>query len=237
MSSIGAVNVNIIGRVLGSQVKSTTDPAERFNELDTDGDGGLDTVELSEEAKKLAAMTGTDIDVEETITTYDADNDGLLNQDEMMTMIGDVLGAPPEMQSSESTDSATQGMGQMMPPGPPPPPPGEIFSEYDTDDDESLSEEELTVFATDFAEATGQTIDVEASLSAYDENGDGVLSQSELDNMMQALREQNGGSSTSTAFTDSGLGIQRALEAYIANSSDDETVTLASDLLDRITSG
>jgi len=235
MTTIGSMNGSLVGRMTESRMKSNNDPAEKFQTLDANGDGGLDRVELSDEAKKLSAMTGKTLDVDETISTYDADEDGLLSQEEMMTMIGDVLGPPPEQQGANAgTDSSAMGsMGPMMPP--PGPPPEEVFAEYDEDGDGVLSQDELSVFSADLADKTGQALDVEDSLSVYDTNGDGSLSQEEMDSMMAALHEQDGNTFTPPSFVGSN-SIQSALEAYIANSKDEETSDLASELLAKLSS-
>lgn len=222
MSGIEGISGSIISRTMGVNA-SPTSPAERFKELDSDGDGGLDRVELSEEAKKLSAMTGTEIDVDETIATYDADGDGLLSEDEMMSMIKEVLGPPPEM----------QGTSQVGPGMAPPPPIDDIFAEFDEDEDEYLSEEELTALAADFQEKTGQSIDVDESLNTYDTDSDGKLSVEELKVMMDELRPQNDSTSQQTS-TVNNSDITKVLEAYLANTSDEEAASLATELLDRL---
>lgn len=232
MNSIGTMHGSLVGQLIESRLKSDTDPGEKFQNLDADGDGGLDRVELSEEAKMLSAMSGKTLDVADTITTYDADGDGLLSEEEMMTMVGDVLGPPPEQEVASAGMGGEMGSVVAMPP--PGPPPQDLLVEYDDDEDGFLSEDELTVLASDFEEKTGQAIDVSDNLGVYDADDDGTLSQEEMDNMMIALQGLSGDPLNLPSLMRGSSNIQNALEAYIADSNDDEAVDLAAELLAKL---
>lgn len=140
-----------------------------FKKLDADGDGGIDAGELSD----LAKTTGQS--ASEIIQTYDADQDGVLNADEMDAMMKTLR--PPH-----HPDEAAEGG---KPPPPPPDMKAEWFNTLDSDRSGGIDATELT----DLAKHVDQTAD--ALLNRYDTNGDGVLDASELDAMMQALRPQD----------------------------------------------
>lgn len=63
---------------------------ERFSKIDKDGNGGVDQVELQSMGDKISEITGQQIDVAEISETYDANNDGLLDQSEMQPMMMDL---------------------------------------------------------------------------------------------------------------------------------------------------
>ena len=92
MSSISGISnsSSIIAMLQSMQSKAT----EKFKELDTDSNGGLDTIELSSMAKELSRMTGTTLNVDDAMKTYDANGDGQLSQEETDTMMQQVLGPP-----------------------------------------------------------------------------------------------------------------------------------------------
>ena len=72
---------------------------DRFNKLDIDKNGGLDQTELQTLSDQFSAATGQQLNVEETTATYDSNNDGLLAQDEMQSMMTDLrdkMGAGPQ---------------------------------------------------------------------------------------------------------------------------------------------
>jgi Ca2+-binding EF-hand superfamily protein len=108
MSSISGINNSMLSSILTQSMQSRTDPVQKFKELDTDGNGSLDKTELSAMAKELSSMTGKTLNVDDSITTYDADNDGLLSEDEIGVMLQQVLGPPPSAGSGVSPQQASQ---------------------------------------------------------------------------------------------------------------------------------
>ncbi len=112
---------------------------ERFNQLDADKNGGLDQTELQTMADKISEMTGQKLNVEEVTKTYDANNDGLLGQDEMQSMmmelrgtVGGPQGGKGSMQSMLSTyqtDSEKDSFSTLM----------DMFGEQEEDDQEDYS--------------------------------------------------------------------------------------------------
>jgi Ca2+-binding EF-hand superfamily protein len=203
MSSINSVNSTISGSIMSQGVRSRPDPAEKFQQLDANGSGSLDKTELSELAKELSKMANKTLDVEASITTYDSDGDGALNQEETDTMMRETMGPPP---------------------GPPPggggigPDKAALFKELDSDTSGGLSQEELDAMAEDIAATTGQNIDMSEALSKYDTNGDGELNAEELEAMMQANMEQPLPPSERIG----GTSAQQISDTYLANSGDDQ---------------
>ena len=70
-----------------SQGVQRPDSGERFKQIDTDGNGSVDTAEFQAVADKISGATGKKINVEEQMKTYDANGDGLLGQNEMQSMM------------------------------------------------------------------------------------------------------------------------------------------------------
>jgi len=91
MSSISGISSSSISAMLQNMQSKA---AEKFKELDTDSNGGLDKTELSAMAKELSKMTGKTLNVDDAMTTYDANGDGKLSQDETDTMMQQTLGTP-----------------------------------------------------------------------------------------------------------------------------------------------
>jgi Ca2+-binding EF-hand superfamily protein len=152
-------------------------PAEMFNRIDENGSGGLDQVELSDLATKLSEMTGEDVDAEDLLSEYDTDQDGQLSEEETQALMDDHRpeGPPPG------------GMGAVQGP---PPDLSQLFSDADEDDDGSLKETEAQGIADMISDATGEDLAVEDLMAAYDEDGDGVLSQEETLDALEANRPE-----------------------------------------------
>jgi len=145
---------------------------QMFSKVDADGGGTIDKVELSDFAKEMSAKTGIEINAEEALSTYDADGDGGLSQEEMDSMMQATMPPPP--------------MGGMQAMGMEPPSSEEMFGEIDTDGSGGIDETELTAFAEKLAEDTGFELNLDEAIAAYDEDGDSALSQEEMDTMMKA---------------------------------------------------
>lgn len=91
MSSISGISSSSISVMLQNMQSKA---ADKFKELDTDSNGGLDKTELSAMAKELSKMTGKTLNIDDAMTTYDANGDGKLSQDETDTMMQQTLGTP-----------------------------------------------------------------------------------------------------------------------------------------------
>lgn len=76
------------------------DPTERFNNADANGDGGLDKGEMQVVVGRISERSGQDISVDDIFSEFDADEDGVLSEQEAeaaMTQLKEEMG--PEMMS------------------------------------------------------------------------------------------------------------------------------------------
>jgi Ca2+-binding EF-hand superfamily protein len=96
--------------------------ADVFQTADSDGDGILCTSELSTLVEGIEKVTGNSINVDDALSTYDADQDGGLSGEELLQMMTDSGFAPPEMSGAEESE------GGMKPP--PPPPAEQVLAAY-----------------------------------------------------------------------------------------------------------
>ncbi len=213
MSTISGLT-SLTSTLASQSVRERVDPEEKFNSHDSDGNGSLDKTELSEFAIELSKMTSTSLDVDSAITTYDADQDGMLNKEEMGTMMGEIMGPPP----SPSQD------------------PSEMFGDLDKDGSSTLNVSELESFAEQVASRSGETFDIEEALEVYDEDGDGELSQGEMNTMMEARMQEDGVAVESTSSVSSNY-LQQALLAYQNNSASDSQEDLLRQLLENLSNG
>jgi hypothetical protein len=76
---------------------------ERFRQLDADKNGGLDQTELQTMTDKISEMTGQKLNVEEITKTYDANNEGLLGQGEMQSMMMELRGSAGSSQGGKGS--------------------------------------------------------------------------------------------------------------------------------------
>ncbi len=119
-----------------------------FKVADSDSDGLVSSSELETLAAGIDELTGSSFDVDEAMTTYDADGDGSLSGEELFGLMSSQGFNPGGMVNGEESG--------MMPP--PPPPPDQAASAYGQNSGEdtlsqliellkngSESEEEYTV--------------------------------------------------------------------------------------------
>lgn len=196
------------------------------NEIDQDGDGSLDETELETLASVIEALTDESTDSGEIISEYDTNGDGILDSEEIAAMMAD-----------QSQDESSPPMGGMPPPMggfgmAPPPPDGQAGVDQEGDGNATSSIESIT----------GQPLDAEEILGAYDANEDGVLDSGEIETMAQAQFQQRplppmGGMTppqddaaaeeqqTSVQSADSSSIIRGYLQAYVNSSNMMESKT------------
>lgn len=154
------------------------DPEEIFDTLDANASGGLDQTEFSSLAEKIAEATGEEVDIDELFTAYDEDGDGELSTTETQSVMED-----------------------HRPQGPPPPPPdgmmggmpgdpSQFFTDMDEDDSGGVDEIEAQTLAELISNSTDESMDVQTLFATYDEDEDGILSETEVQNAMEANRPQ-----------------------------------------------
>jgi Ca2+-binding EF-hand superfamily protein len=155
------------------------DPVEIFNKVDEDGSGGLDQTEFQDLADKISEATGQEVDVEALFATYDADGDGVLNQEETdSAMAANRPQGPPPGGMMGGMQGGMQGGA--------PPDLSQIFTDTDEDEDGSLNETEAQSLADMISKATGEEMEAEALLETYDTDEDGVLSEEEATTALEA---------------------------------------------------
>ncbi|PIE60549.1 MAG: hypothetical protein CSA31_01345 [Desulfobulbus propionicus] len=103
------------------------------------------------------------------------------------------------------------------------PSPKKRFNETDVDNSGTVNAAELEAMTEDISALTGQTIDPETSISTYDSDSDGELSQSEIDSMMTALMEQFGPASDSSSVD---AFFRQAMSSYTDNSGSANIISL-----------
>jgi Ca2+-binding EF-hand superfamily protein len=106
-----------------------------FQLSDTDSNGLVSSTELETLASGIEKTTGSTINVDDALSSYDADQDGALNGEELFQMMEGLGFAPPEMAAGEN------GQSSEMPPPPPPPSAEQVTSAYSQNSgDDMLSE-------------------------------------------------------------------------------------------------
>lgn len=94
-----------------------------FQVADTNGDGVVSLSELEALTGGIEEITGTTINADEALSSFDASGDGGLSGEELLLMMTSNGFAPPQMAGSEGADFG------MKPP--PPPPMEQALSAYE----------------------------------------------------------------------------------------------------------
>ncbi|NMC42786.1 MAG: hypothetical protein GYA46_02610 [candidate division Zixibacteria bacterium] len=173
---------------------------EMFSQIDTGGDGYLDTVELQSFSQQPAAkVQGPSAD--EIMAAMDTDDDGRISRTEFET-------AATEMDTQRASRKAS-----------PPPPEKPSFSDLDANGDGSISLEELEAAAPQSSgDARGPSAD--EFLAAMDANGNGTISQAEFDAAQAAMESRMITATTPTTGSGEGTSggesaVNRFLERYL----------------------
>lgn len=126
---INSVGMNSTMPMMGSSGPQQKPPSSGntvFDVADTNMDGLVSSDELAALASEIEETTGNSIDIDEALTTYDADGDGSLSGEELFGLLSNQGFNPGGMMNSEE--------GGMMPP--PPPPPEQAMSAYNQNNGE-----------------------------------------------------------------------------------------------------
>ena len=106
-----------------------------FNKVDSNTDGVIDKVEISDLAKKLSEDTGTSLNVDDIFSTYDADGDGKLSQTELDSFMRENAPPPPGGHGrgpGPVKDASRQSLLD------------DLFAKVDENSDGSISKDELS---------------------------------------------------------------------------------------------
>ena len=198
MSSISGISSNSsISSILQNMQSKAT---EKFKELDTDSNGGLDKTELSTMAKELSKMTGKTINVDDTMKTYDANGDGKLSQDEADTMVQKTIGSPSSTgaqamkayQANSGNDDQMSMLLKML---------GKTSDSSSTSSTSSTSSSGNDQFSalldmlnntTDSSSTSNSMPNSDAMFKQLDSDGNGSLNQSELDTFAKDVKSMTG---------------------------------------------
>lgn len=123
ISSISSSS-NTMSMMRSSAMQRPHQGKDAFQLSDTDGDGLVSNTELETLASGIEKVTDNTINVDDALSSYDADQNGGLNGEELLQMLTSMGFSPPEMATSED------GKSSAMPPSPPPPSSEQAISAY-----------------------------------------------------------------------------------------------------------
>ena len=127
---INSVGMNSSMSMMSSSAMQRQPPPNKdvFKAADSDSNGLVSSTELATLADGIEKITGNSIDVNEALSTYDADGDGSLSGEELFGLMSSQGFNPTGMSNIEGED------GGMQPP--PPPPPQQATSAYESNSGE-----------------------------------------------------------------------------------------------------
>jgi len=163
----GIGNCGSCSGYLQQQAMGRSDPSDLFDKVDSDASGGISQTELEAWAGAMSDETGVSIDTADAVSTWDEDGDGVLNDEELASFMRETMPPPP---GNRGMGPAASAEG--------------LFQALDADESTGISESELTQWAENMSEETGNALDVSSTFSDYDLDGDGELSSSELDSFL-----------------------------------------------------
>ncbi|MDY0189232.1 MAG: EF-hand domain-containing protein [Desulfuromonas sp.] len=117
--------ISSISSMSSSSAQKAPPPEQNvFTLTDSDSDGFVSSTELESLIADISEVTGNSMDVTDAMSTFDTDQDGSLNGEELQGLMSESGFTPPMMMSSEEG-----GESDMMPP-PPPPDASQVVSAY-----------------------------------------------------------------------------------------------------------
>lgn len=115
-----------------------------FDVADTNKDGVVSSDELAVLSAGIEESTGSSLDVDEALATFDADGNGGLSGEELQGLMTSQGFAPPMMVENESGD-----MQEMQPPPPPPPSNETVQSAYGQNSGDDMISQLLEILQGD----------------------------------------------------------------------------------------
>jgi hypothetical protein len=126
INSISSTSSAMMMRSNSTQQHPPPPGKDAFKVADSDGDGLVSSTELESVVAGIAEITGTTLSAEDTLSNYDADQDGGLSGEEMLALLTDNGFVPP------------QGVGDETGGPPPPPSAAQALSSYSQNSGEEL---------------------------------------------------------------------------------------------------
>lgn len=152
--------------------------------MDTDGNGTVDSTEFSAAAQKLASASDSSSSATDIFSMLDTNSDGAMSTEELVSSMKEMR--PPEPPLGEITGGTP----------PPPPPPSEeslessessnaneVFSALDTNQDGSISPDELMALFGDSSENSEITVSTEGT-SAQKTTGSDTMRNNWLEKVL-----------------------------------------------------
>ncbi len=153
------------------------DPQKMLNRIDENGDGGISEDEMQSMSEILSEKTGQSFDMDELFSEFDADENGVLNSDEIKSAM-DSIREEMERQMQWAM------MGGMEPDF------RQVFERLDEDEDGGIGKDEMQALVDKLSEKTGQSFDMDELFSEFDTDEDGVLDSDEAKSAMDSIKEE-----------------------------------------------
>jgi len=85
-----------------------------FSRLDTNQDGKIDAEELAAFAEEMGGITGQTLNSEELLAEFDSDSDGLLSEEEAVSLLENLRPEPPEAATDQTKVQNTNAVSQYL---------------------------------------------------------------------------------------------------------------------------